>query len=378
MTGSARPAVTDLPRRLAGLADDWGRGRLAIVADDLTGAADAAAPFADRGAEVSLVLTWPPEEGVDVLACVTDSRWRDEACAAQRVRDSVGRARSWGARRLFVKVDSTLRGNVHSEVGGALRAWGGQTAVAAPAFPAQGRVVRNGVLHVHGQPQTPPVRSLFPEEVDVVDAETDDDLRRVAERIVRSGAVAVGSAGLARALAVALAPRSRAPRRPSSPVTGVLVVVGTGHPVSRGQAEALLLTGTARLVLSRTGAVQLEPAVAALTNGGRVLVTAEVDGSVEPDSPEAQALATPLARIVRDLVLDAPGTALVLTGGATALAVADELGAHALRLLGELTPGIAVGELLVGKCQVPTITKSGGFGRPDTLVRAAEFLEQSA
>lgn len=351
--------------------------RLAIVADDLTGAADAAAPFAHRGAEVSIVLRWPPEDGVDVLAFVTDSRWRDEASAARRVVDSVGKARRWGADKLFVKVDSTLRGNVCADVAEALRAWGDTHAVAAPAFPAQGRIVRDGVLHVHGQPQASPLSTLSARGVDVLDAETEEELGIIANEVVRTGAVAVGSAGLARALAASLAPGPPALRRPSSPVTGVLVVVGTAHPVSRGQAEALLLTGATCVVVRPATAISLDPAVTALTHGGRVLLTTELGEEVEVDSVQAHALAARLADVVRDLLAEAPETGLVLTGGATALAVADAMGARALRLLGEISPGMALGELLAGNRPIPIITKSGGFGVTDALVRAVELLEES-
>jgi len=353
-------------------------GRLAIVADDLTGAADAAAPFAQRGAEVSLVLRWPVPDCVDVLALVADSRWRNEASAAGRVAECVGRARDWGAQRLFVKVDSTLRGNVKAEVGGALAAWAAGPAVAAPAFPAQGRVLKDGVLYVHGEPLEVNVAALFPADVEILDAGTDNELAGIAERILRESAVSVGSSGLARALAAAAEPAPAAVRQPSAPVTGVLVVVGSTHPVSQAQSAALLLSDALCLVVRPPLPVALDAVVVALARGGRVLVTTDGAQDVEGDSAEAQALAAELAGVVRAILLEAPGAALVVTGGATALAVAEVLGARALRLLGEVSPGVAFGELLLGDRRLPTITKSGGFGAEDAILRAVEFLEDCA
>ncbi len=356
-------------------AGDW--GRLVIVADDLTGAADAAAPFASRGAEVSIALRWPPADGVEVLVLVSDSRWRAPEAAAARVADLVTAGRSWGARRLFVKVDSTLRGNVLPEVAAALAAWGEATTVATPAFPAQGRTVRGGVLHVHGVAQPAGLATRFPAGVQVRDAEDEPALLVLARQVLSDGAVAVGSAGLARALAEVLEPVFPARRRPSGSGTGVLVVVGTTHPSSRAQSAVLLEAGASCLVVRPEASTVLEHLVGELTGGGRVLVTTDPE-DVEGDSSRAQAMAAELARVVRTLLLAAPGCALVVTGGSTALAVAEALGARSLRLLDEVAPGVALGELLVDERTVPTITKSGGFGQPDALLRAAELLEECA
>lgn len=357
-----------------------GRGPrgLAVIADDLTGAADAAAPFAALGAEVSIVLRWPPQDDTDVLALVSDNRWRDPAEAATRVGELVRRAREWGADRLLFKIDSTLRGHVRVEVTAALAAWGGGKAVATPAFPAQGRVVRDGVLLVHEVARPEPVAASFPQGVDVVDASSDEELLALAGRVVGTGAVAVGSAGLARALAQVLQAVPAARRRPSTAVKGVLVVVGTSHPVSRAQSAALVEAGVLCLVVDPATPASLSQATGELARGGRVLVTTEPVTDVEGDSPEAQEMARELAAVVRALLTAAPGSALVVTGGSTALAVATALGARCLRLLDEAGPGVALGELVISDRPVPTITKSGGFGRPDALLRAVELLEECA
>ena len=89
--------------------------RLAVVADDLTGAADAAAPFAARGFTVSVALG----EGLPdaaVVALSTDNRGRPADEARARTRRAVNRVRE--AELLFVKIDSTLRGQVRADVEG--------------------------------------------------------------------------------------------------------------------------------------------------------------------------------------------------------------------------------------------------------------------
>lgn len=346
--------------------------RLAVVADDLTGAADAAAPFAARGLAVSVALSPADPAGVEVLALLTDNRRRPAAEAAERMRAAVARVRDWAPETLFVKIDSTLRGQVHADVSGALDAWGGAGAVATPAFPAQGRTVRGGALVVHGETTVVRIEEHFPAGARVVDAETHDDLVALARRILDGGCVAVGSGGLSRALAAVLVDPPRPALRPRTGVTGVLVVVGTPHAVTRAQVAALREAGAALVV---AGPYAAEAAGAALRAGRRVVLTCEVDGEVEPESPAAAALAEKLAAVVSAVLEAVPAVGLVLTGGATALAVATALGATEVRLLAEVAEGLPLGELVMGDRRVPVVTKSGGFGARDALWRAAEALE---
>ena len=50
------------------------------------------------------------------------------------------------------KIDSTLRGNVAAETLAAMHALGRANAIIVPAFPAQGRTVVGGMVHVNGVP----------------------------------------------------------------------------------------------------------------------------------------------------------------------------------------------------------------------------------
>jgi uncharacterized protein YgbK (DUF1537 family) len=67
-----------------------------------------------------------------------------------------------------------------------------------------------------------------------------------------------------------------------------------------------------------------------------------------------------------------PGT-LLLAGGETAVSVCGTLEATGFRLDGEVEPGLARGALLDGPfAGLAIVTKAGGFGDPDTLVRVWE------
>ena len=80
-----------------------------------------------------------------------------------------------------------------------------------------------------------------------------------------------------------------------------------------------------------------------------------------------------LAEVVAGLSEEGLFDALVLTGGETAVGVARRLGAAGIRLEGEVEPGIPAGSLL-GPAPYPVVTKAGGFGEPDTLVRVVREL----
>ena len=163
---------------------------IALVADDLTGALDAAAPFAARGLRVRVYRSvdalpaagaspgaadlpppadvfppadlLPPMEDAPehaaasqphgtVLAVNTSSRHVAPAAARAAVAAAGRRLREWSPRLVFKKIDSTLRGPVPDEVAAAMEVFERSAALVCPAFPAAGRVVRGGEIFVHGE-----------------------------------------------------------------------------------------------------------------------------------------------------------------------------------------------------------------------------------
>jgi uncharacterized protein YgbK (DUF1537 family) len=131
-----------------------------IVADDLTGAADAAVCFRTARRRVRVTFpgggAWDPGLGSDVVQVYdTESRALPAAAARRRV-DAAMRplAALRPPLRVFKKIDSTLRGQIGAEIEAALAALHRRIAVVAPAFPAHGRTVRGGRLFVRGIPLT--------------------------------------------------------------------------------------------------------------------------------------------------------------------------------------------------------------------------------
>src|SRR5262245_30770334 len=124
------------------------RTRWGVIADDLTGATDVAAAFAARGFK-TLVLVNPRARmpvRPDVVLLTTNSRHDTPKIAQRKAHVAYRWLQKQHIPLLYKKIDSTVKGNIVAEVE-ALRDAGGFTcALVCPANPAQGRIVRHGVL----------------------------------------------------------------------------------------------------------------------------------------------------------------------------------------------------------------------------------------
>src|SRR5215216_6888123 len=130
-----------------------GSMRVAIIADDLTGAADTGVQLARAGYRTAVVFRdspMPPAEDLDAVALDTDSRAMPAGFAAKRVLEAGHAVRH--ARIVYKKLDSTLRGPIAAELTAALEATGRHRVVVAPAFPSAGRTTVDGVQMVRGVP----------------------------------------------------------------------------------------------------------------------------------------------------------------------------------------------------------------------------------
>ena len=96
------------------------RNKIVVLADDLTGANDTGVQFAKQGL-ASLVLISLPDPPLeldeDVLIVDTQSRALPPAEAYERVARAVALFKDRGPfQALYKKIDSTLRGNLGSEI----------------------------------------------------------------------------------------------------------------------------------------------------------------------------------------------------------------------------------------------------------------------
>jgi uncharacterized protein YgbK (DUF1537 family) len=91
----------------------------------------------------------------------------------------------------------------------------------------------------------------------------------------------------------------------------------------------------------------------------------------------APAIASALADEVADRLATGAFDALVLVGGDGAAAVLDRLHAERVLLGSAIVPGAPEGWIVGGRADgLHLVTKSGGFGGPDTLVTLVRRLRE--
>lgn len=403
---------------------------LLILADDLSGAADCAVGFACAGHN-TFVAVQPcdthtlPSNGL--LAVDTDTRRLSPEDAAERTASAYKALKS-DSRRLYKKIDSTLRGNWAAEVAQLVPLAG--LAIVAPAHPNVGRTVKNGSVYLHGQPLERSetwqlehghrranitmqleeaglkvamlhvdasvddphelalrIDKLAEQRLDalVIGAETIDALRciAIATLSVTHPMFWVGSGGLAREIAELLPAWRISPIEvPAHPTGPILIVAGSLSTTTERQTDRLVRQeDIATFVVSpqvlRGGALvdawyALQASIGeSLANGVDVLLKIGRDDDFDPG--EGATLSTALARMAGPYFSRIGG--LIATGGETARAMLVEAGVHHLLVLDELEPGVIVGvPVCMGRPAPLVVTKAGAFGNDDTLLDAWTVL----
>lgn len=409
------------------------RNRWFILADDLTGAADSAVAFANRGIDTWVTWDQPAalmEKTTTVTAYNAASRelGNTEAVAAQRT--ALDKFVHDGT-RVYKKIDSTLRGQPAAEIlmlHGWLRAHSGAAlGIVAPAYPALGRTTLGGHVYVnavrleetelwardHTYPNANVLDILMSvglkaapvslEEVRgqrealtmrlrdiassgalaVCDAVTELDLECIstASRRFDVDCFFVGSGGLARALARTFEGAScTQDMHPTISSSGALIVVGSLASASRAAASELArnvgvhyfpLSLEVLMQASHSDKLQRFAAdtIGALQAGKDALVEIVFENRPEPAS--IPTLLTGLSSLIAPCALAA--SAIAATGGETAAAVLASMGTTGIRMVSEIEPGVCLGVTTGARC-VPVVTKAGAFGDAHTLMRVAERL----
>lgn len=371
-----------------------------MIADDLTGATDTAAAFAQAGFRAVVVLARrAPPPPADVLVLSTDSRHDTPRVARRKAIAACHWLQRQQAPVLYKKMDSTLQGNIVSEVGAIRDTLGFAAALVCPANPAQGRKIRRSHLTVRGKPwgslleqfaaqglrEVASVclpfaartvdRALLRAPFVLADAASTKHLSTLAAAGLRGfpRVLLAGSAGLAAALANVLAGRFRSGRfsvRKATPnaerapsdlaALPALILCGSTNAVTAGQLQALIRKGVARE--SQLAARSITTVRQTLLEGLSAIVHVPVHRRPEADLLRELRGLGPLLRERRV-------GRLLATGGDTALLVCGWLKPAAIAVAGEIVPGLAwgwcVGGLAAG---LPFCTKPGGFGDATSML----------
>lgn len=129
---------------------------IAVIADDLTGANDTGVQMARQGLATSVLLELKTGGGKqEAVVFDTDSRSLPPLEAYQKVKDVclfLGHGGEASPPVIYKKFDSTLRGNIGSELDAVYETLQPDFIVIAPSFPRAGRTLTNGIMYVNGRP----------------------------------------------------------------------------------------------------------------------------------------------------------------------------------------------------------------------------------
>ncbi len=409
------------------------QARLLIVADDLTGACDAAAQFAQRGVSTVVELKRPAAfhqlwKKYSVVAVSTESRHKAPAVAARRVQLLVRRALASGATHFYKKTDSTLRGNIGAELRAFRSALGSSVLFFVPAAPQFGRTTQNGFQLLDGKKidrtefgrdilapvrnshiptllkqqnagkivattfaQLKSIDQLPANSIVAIDAETGADLREIGVALAARQALraTAGAAAFAGILADVI-PFRRSGQAGVSCQGPMLVASGSLHPASRAQVKRVAGDGRffrpplpRELLFARSlSSTQVRDFAAEIIEraNGRSIVLATI-----PDCDESCGRQSPVlgsARVSRNFallvtaVLASKSFGLVLVfGGETFAAIVKRTLWRRLQVEGELCPGVALARI-EGENSFHLAAKPGGFGQPDLLRKIQKRLSR--
>ena len=359
-----------------------------LIADDLTGACDAAVQFRLRGVPSVVTLDWESDSINEhaVNAFTTDSRDQNNSETAVRIQRIAAMTSKLQSRIIFKKIDSLMRGNPGQEIKTTFDIFGCDLAIITPAFPEMGRTVLNGCLKVHGDDDWKPLHlttllrsqgltghrhasSLLADEIGdevqflSLDITCKDDLTKIVSDALRLNRhiLWAGSAGLASALAEILFPLPTKQDLATPCRLPVLFCIGSDHSVTTAQMTAL----RNHRRTSSLNAYTDDPSSAEkyLAQGSHVILTI-------PRNRVTPARLRSFLERARD-----SASAIVLSGGDTASIICGALSAREINLRGEVVTGVPWGLLNGGLLDNFLVaTKSGAFGREDALINVADFF----
>jgi uncharacterized protein YgbK (DUF1537 family) len=398
-----------------------------IIADDFTGSNDSGIQLVRHHYPTHVQIrkaSAPLASGVS-LVLDTESRNMEEKEAEQVLKESLASLHSTDFSTILKKIDSTLRGNIASEVEASASHFAAELIIVATAFPDLGRTCKHGVVYVHGRrlgeteafrdPRKPvaeddlvrlfakrkktilldveQIRSgsfvLSDAEVVVCDAEKQSDLSLVVAwaASLKQRILYVGSAGLAQALVEV--------SRPSKPA---LALVASLSETTKAQVEYARDHGAACIVLKVDDLLgqkdlqcYLDQAATAFAKKEDVMLVVssvldrtEFDRSLSEgkrqgmdDGQIADLIREKLGNLGKQLLDSHSLSGLFLTGGDTAFGLLSLLGVHEVDIKREVVLGLPLMQVVGSTYDgLGIVTKAGAFGNKDAISYALRVLRQ--
>ena len=400
-----------------------------IAADDFTGANDTGVQIRRRGIPVNVVFSGADVTGNESCVLDTESRFLPETQAFQKLISETEKIPFENFKRVFKKVDSTLRGNIGAETKALAQRCKPDLVVFAPALPDLGRTTVNRVHCLNGtpvsktelsrDPKTPvkndDIQKIMAESftgekvihigldelrsgavnlnagrVFTFDAESNGDLQNIIRIVLSSGKKTLwaGSAGLADNLLSV-----------EAFIPPAMAVIASLSSVTRAQVLFAEKQGISLVKVPLYAIIENEPlrgkfageAIALLKEGKDVILLSSSTYSAEEYqkseesarragfSTDAMSVFTQnlMGQIALLILENVKISGLFLSGGDTAISCFEKAGAIGSAITGEIAVGIPLMRLIGGKHDgLKVVTKAGAFGKEDAVFYGLRKLRE--
>lgn len=171
--------------------------KIAMIADDLTGANDSGVQLVRYGLRTTVVMNGMesiPDDS-DVVIFDTDSRALPQQEAYRKVKEISTFLKKKSFDVIYKKIDSTMRGNIGAEINALYEVFQPDFVIIAPGFPTNGRQIIDGFHYLNGRllhetevgqdPKTPVKESYIPK---LVMDQTQREVRLITHQQLSLGA----------------------------------------------------------------------------------------------------------------------------------------------------------------------------------------------
>ncbi|WP_373078657.1 four-carbon acid sugar kinase family protein [Fusobacterium varium] len=416
--------------------------KLVIIADDLTGALDTGVQFSKKNMSVIVTtdLNFNFEEiskETDVIVIDTESRHIPADEAKERVKSTLSKFDKKETKFFYKKTDSTLRGNIGSEVEGFMEGLNIDEVSFIPAFPLGKRTVKDGILYVDNikladtqfamDILNPVTDSFIPDIINkqsdinvklkdineefsslddkekhiyIFDSENMEDMENIGKVLYNKNKLnyTIGNAGFAKILTHYIKSDTKKEEIILED-DRILFVCGSVNITSLKQCKYAEKIGYRSDSLKFGNIISKDYKNSAnyitdkeyfkekINNNKKFLLRTSDSEDVikkaieytEKNSISMEDLTSNIAnstgQLVSDLIKEQNINNLIIFGGDTLMGILKNIGCHYIIPISEIFPGVVFTKAVGKNISVNVITKAGGFGEESIIERINEFLE---
>ncbi|HEV2483337.1 MAG TPA: four-carbon acid sugar kinase family protein [Puia sp.] len=364
---------------------------IAVIADDLTGAAELGGIGLRHGLRTEIRTIVPEHTGAVLLVIAADSRSKPEPAAIDEMTAITHALKALQPEWIYKKTDSVLRGHVIAELKTHLGILGFESALLIPANPILGRTIQGGHYYLNGKPIHHSAFSIDP-EFPIYSADIQDmlhtrqepvQLRKPGEELPARGIIvgevndltdlqtwahrlpahtmAAGAAGFFSALLDLHFPwKTAEPARIGAPL---LFISGTTFDRSRDSIKRQKdAGGPVRYLPADPDENWINDITRLLRKENKAVIAIDPAWHNYP----ARELRDSMATAVYHILKRSTPAEIIIEGGATAYAILNAIGWHTFIPEQELAPGL----VRMRVTEVPDLfvtVKPGSYPWPDAI-----------